>query len=461
MRDPTPAEFRRFADRVVSLATRYLADLDSSRIQPGTTGGDLERRFDAAAPEHGGGDAVLDELASLLHGARAQNGRFFGYVMGSGEPMGGAADLLTSILNQNLTAWRSSPVGVTMERAVVRWLAAAVGCSGFSGSLTGGGSAANTMGLAMAREARAPANERGSSGGVVYASEQAHMSIGKAIALLGIGRDNLRLIPVDDAFRMRTDLLEAAITRDRSRGLKPIAIVACAGTVSTGAIDPIASISEIASKEQLWLHVDGAYGALAAIAVPGLLGPLERADSLSLDPHKWLYQSVDCGCLLFRDVDASRRTFSHTGDYTKSLTEDPLEGFAFFEESLELSRRFRALRLWTSIQYHGMSAFRAAIKRDLDHARQLAEMIRADPRLELLAPVELSAVCFRHRFDTDANRRNAELLRAVDARGRIYLSNATIRGDFALRACFVNHRTIESDVRTVIDEVVSAATSTA
>jgi glutamate/tyrosine decarboxylase-like PLP-dependent enzyme len=381
--------------------------------------------------------------------------------MGSGEPIGAAVDLLASVLNQNLTAWRSSPVGVTMERAVVRWLAGALGCGGFSGHLTGGGSAANTIGLAMAREAMAPANDRGGSGGVVYASEQVHMSIGKAVALLGIGRDNLRLVPVDAAFRMRPDLLEEAIAHDRARGLRPIAVVACAGTVATGAIDPLAGIADVAAREQLWLHVDGAYGALAALAVPGLVGPLERADSLSLDPHKWLYQSVDCGCLLYRDPAAARRAFSHTGDYTRSLTDDPVEGFAFFEESLELSRRFRALRLWTSLRYHGLAAFRAAIQRDLDHARQLAELVRADPRLELLAPVELSAVCFRYRFDADADRRNAELLRAVDARGRVYLSNATIGGGFALRACFVNHRTTDRDVRAVVDEVVAAAASIA
>ncbi len=456
MRDPTPEEFRRFAGAIADLATRYLEALDARRIQPAARGAELEARVAGAAPERGRGDAVLEELPALLDGLRAQNGRFLGYVMGSGEPVGAAADLLASVVNQNLTAWRSAPAAVAMERVVVRWLAEAIGCAGFSGSLTGGGSAANTMGLAMAREARAPANERGVSGGVVYASEEAHMSIGKAVALLGLGRDNLRRIPVDDAFRMRVDRLEAAIAADRAAGRRPIAVVACGGTVSTGAVDPIARIADVAEREGLWLHVDGAYGALAALAEPAALGPLARADSLSLDPHKWLYQSVDCGCLLFRDPAAARRAFSHTGDYTRSLTEDPVEGFAFFDESVELSRRFRALRLWTSICYHGLGAFRAAIRRDLDHARLLAERVRAHPRLELLAPVELSAVCFRHRFERDADRRNAALLQAVDARGRVYLSNATIRGAFALRACFVNHRTTDADVAAVVDEVLAA-----
>jgi glutamate/tyrosine decarboxylase-like PLP-dependent enzyme len=309
----------------------------------------------------------------------------------------------------------------------------------------------------MAREALAPANERGRPHGVVYASEQVHMSVGKAVALLGLGRESLRLVPVDADFRMRVDLLEDAIARDRAAGLAPLAIVASAGTVATGAVDPVGPIADVAAREKLWLHVDGAYGALAAMVAPERFGPLARADSLSLDPHKWLYQAVDCGCLLFRDPAAARRAFSHTGDYTRSFSEDPVEGFVFFEESLELSRRFRALRLWASIQYHGLAAFREAIRRDLAHARALADRVAREPALELLAPVELSAVCFRHRFAEEADAENQALLAAVNRRGRVYLSNATIRGAFALRACFVNHRTTDEDVAAVVAEVLAAA----
>ena len=455
--DLSAEEFLRLSDRIAQLAADYLRGLDGAPIQPRLTGAQLIELLGADAPERGRGDAVVELLRGVLDGSRVQNGRFLGYVMGSGESAGAAADLLASVLNQNLTGWRSSPSGVTVERTVVRWLAAAIGCEGFAGSLTGGGSSANLMGLAMAREAIFPANERGGARGVVYASEQVHMSIGKAVALLGLGRENLRLVPVDGDFRMRTDLLERAIERDRAAGLVPLAVVASAGTVATGAIDPVARIADVASRERLWLHVDGAYGALAAIVTPERFGPLARADSLSLDPHKWLYQAVDCGCLLFKDPAAARRAFSHSGDYTKSFSEDPVEGFTFFDESLELSRRFRALRLWTSIQYHGMRAFREAIQRDLSHARALADRISREPSLEILAPVELSAVCFRHRFAQAADARNMELLAAVNRRGRVYLSNATIRGAFSLRACFVNHRTTDTDVGTVVAEVLAAA----
>jgi glutamate/tyrosine decarboxylase-like PLP-dependent enzyme len=189
---------------------------------------------------------------------------------------------------------------------------------------------------------------------------------------------------------------------------------------------------------------------------------MEQADSLSLDPHKWLYQPLDCGCLLYRDAAIARKTFAYPGDYAQTLSEDPIEGFAYFEESIELSRRCRALKLWLSLRYHGLAAFRRAIERDLEHARKLAEAVRADPLLELLAPVELSAVGFRHRVSADAseyerNRFNTELMKLVVRRGRIYLSNAVLGGKFCLRACMVNHRTTDDDLASVIPEVLSSA----
>jgi glutamate/tyrosine decarboxylase-like PLP-dependent enzyme len=269
---------------------------------------------------------------------------------------------------------------------------------------------------------------------------------------LGIGRDNLRLIPVDDEFRMRADLFRAAVAADRASGKIPIAVVATVGTVATGAIDPLAEIADVAKSEGLWLHIDGAFGVLAALAIPETLQGLALADSLSLDAHKWLYQPLDCGCLLHRHPQVARETFTHNDDYIKPLSEDPIEAFAFFEGSMELSRRFRALKLWMSLQFHGRRAFREAVAQDLRHAQLLAQTIRSQPQLELLAPVPLSAVCFRHR-----TRDNAALLKRLIARGRVYLSNATIRGQFALRACFVNHLTKDDDVRAIVSEVIAAA----
>ncbi len=461
--DISPYQFRRLAEHITTLAADYLQTIDARSIAPSAAGQTTEAAFRGGLPEKGLGEAAFDALNDVLEHSRAQNGRFFGYVLGSGEAVGATADLLASVLNQNVTAWRSAPAAVTLERTVVGWLAEAIGCPRFTGSLTGGGSSANLMGLAMAREARLPANESGAGAhGTVYASGEAHMSIPKSVALLGIGRDNLRLIATDASFRMVPEELDRAMQRDRDAGKHPIAIVASAGTVNTGAIDPLPELAEIAHRHNAWLHVDGAYGALAAMVAPDQFRGLDQADSLSLDAHKWLYQPLDAGCLLYRDRAAAQTAFAHSGDYARSLNTDPVEGFAFFEESMELSRRFRALRLWLSLRYHGFALFRDAIRRDLAHAQQLAARIRADSRLELLAPIPLSAVCFRYRgagatSGPELNRLNAAILTRVNERGHVYLSNATLADTFCLRACIVNHRTTHADIDSIVPEVLAAA----
>lgn len=449
--DISDAELDALLDAAADLARRYWADVDKRPAFSQSTYAETTRLFSRPWTEDGRGGAVLDDFEAIAAHVRPSGGRFFGYVFGSGEPVGAVGDLLASVLNQNCGAWRSAPAAVAIEQAVIGWLGEAIGCPGFTGSLCGGGSAANLMALAMAREAKLPANEDGARPGIVYASEQVHMSVPKAVAMLGLGRRNLRLIPVGAGHRMRVDALEAAIVADRAAGLTPIAIVATGGTVATGGIDPLPALAAIAAREDMWLHVDGAFGVLAALAAPELFEGLALADSVSLDAHKWLYQPVDCGCLLYRHRGVARQTFSHTGDYVKALNEDPAEAFAFFDESVELSRRFRALKLWLSLQYHGRAAFRAAIGRDLAHARLLEELVAARPELELLSRGQLSAVCFRYQ-----GKDNAAILRRVIARGRVYISNATIDGVFALRACFVNHRTREEDVRLIVSEVLAA-----
>jgi len=445
-------ELRALVEAASALATEFWAGIDRRPAAPRVSGEQSVRRFQSAWGDVGIGLDVLNDFRDIAEWSRPTHGRFFGYVFGSGEPVGAVGDFLASTLNQNTGAWRSAPAAVVIEQVLIGWLADAVGCAGFQGSLCGGGSAANLMGLAMAREAKAPAREKGAQPAIIYASSEVHMSIPKAMSLLGLGSDNLRRVPVDDAFRLRVDALEDAIAHDKAAGRKAIAIVATAGTVKTGAIDPLPELARIARREGLWLHVDGAYGALAALAAPERFVAIGECDSISLDAHKWLYQPVDCGCLLFRDREAARRTFSDSGDYVKALSQDPIESFAYFDESIELSRRFRALKLWLSLRYHGRKAFRESIACDLKHAQLLAEMIQQEPALELLAPVTLSAVCFRHR-----SADNQALLSSILRRGKVYLSNATIGEHFALRACFVNHRTVEADVRSIVEEVMAAA----
>jgi glutamate/tyrosine decarboxylase-like PLP-dependent enzyme len=451
--------FRTLAHRLADFSSDYLDSLpELPSYPPGITGAETQSLFACDIPWEPQGTAPFDCLNDVFRLSRPASPRFFGYVFGSGDPIGILGEFATAALHQNAAAWRSAPAGVIIERTVVGWLAEAVGCPGFTGSLTLGGSSANLMGLCMAREAKAAANQAGARGGVIYASTEAHMSIAKAAALLGLGYDAVRLIPVDDAFRMRTDDLRHAIHADRAAGKLPIAVVASAGTTATGSIDPLAGIADICQEFKLWMHVDGAYGALASLAVPDAFRGMDRADSLSLDPHKWLYQPTGCGCLLYRDPAAARRAFSHSGDYARALSDDPIEGFAVFEESIELSRPVRALKLWLSLRYYGMRAFQESIREDLHLAQVLTASIDAEPALERLAPVPLSAVCFRYSGASGGlDALNRAILNRVIRRGRVYISNATIHGKFALRACIVNHRTTEADVQAVVTEVLAAA----
>ncbi len=455
-------EYRNAFQRVSDLALRLLDALNELPSFPNTSGDETLRRFVQPLPEEGLGPAALDDLQKVIDDSRLPGPRFFGYVLGTGDPIAASADLLSSVLNQNVTAWRSGPAAAAIEEVVIDWLAQAIGCRGFVGSLTGGGSTANLMGLAMARESRHPANESGvSTPGAVYASEQVHMSIPKAVALLGLGRRYLRLIPCELDFRVSADLLRRAIDDDLHAGIIPIAIVGSAGTVNTGSIDPLRELSAIAKSCGAWLHIDGAYGALAAIARPELFDGIALADSISLDPHKWLYQPLDCGCLLYHDRAAARRAFSFTGDYAKSLLEHPVESFAFFEETLELSRRFRALKLWLSMRYHGLAAFRRQIENDLALAKHLAARVESTAELQMMAPVPLSAVCFRFVPHTPTlspshlDDLNRKILNRVQRGGRVFISNATIHGRFVLRACIVNHRSTLADVDAITDEVVT------
>src|SRR5262245_46932250 len=306
----SPEEFRSLADRVTEVATDFLSDLETRRTVSESSGGDTAAAFDQPLPEVGLGEGIVDDLNLILHHVRAPTGRRVPYVLGSGEPIAALGDFFASVLNQHTSSWRSAPAAATIERTVVGWLAEAVGCGDFEGVLTSGGSLANLTALAMARESRAPANEDGAQPCVVYASDQIHMSIPKAVSLLGIGRTNLRLIPVEGNLRIDPRALEAATEQDQQVGRRGIALVAAAGTIMSGAIDPLAKLAEIARANDLWFHVDGAYGALAALAQPARFDGLALADSISLDAHKWLYQPIDCSILLYRDANLARRTFA-------------------------------------------------------------------------------------------------------------------------------------------------------
>ena len=474
------------AEAFVQLSTEYFGSVTNRRVFPEVTGPDLRTRFDELPPQEGGAlKTLIQDCHEVIESSR-HNGhpRFFGYVASPSTPVGAFADLLASTLNASVTSWRSSPSATQIEQTVVRWLGALIGYDdNASGVLTSGGSMANLTALLIAHRNRsAGVSETGiqNSGPrmTIYASDQVHFSIIKAAGILGLGHAAVRLVPTDERFSIEVAALRDAIARDREQGLKPFCVVASAGTAATGAIDSLAEIGKIAREHDLWFHIDGAYGAPAAMIGerrPAFVG-LELADSVSLDPHKWLYTPVDCGCLLLRDASAARKTFTAEADYVKVHESAEIESFAFWDYGIELSRRFRALKVWLTLKYYGAQRIAAAIADDIAMANHMAECVERDSQLELLAPVQLSICCFRYvpaneRAELEAaateaerasveqkiNRLNEQIMYRVQRGGQAYLSNAMLRGKFALRACIINFRTTPADIDLTLQTVRDVA----
>ena len=417
-------------------------------------------------------DRLIAECRSIFDLSR-HNGhpRFFGYVASPSTPIGAYGDLIAGALNANITCWRSGPAGTELERLVIRWLGSLIEYDEDAGGLlTSGGSMANMIALLVA--SRRKLGDGVSRQGlwnqgpplVVYGSEEIHMSIPKAADILGLGRDNVRIVECDDRQRMRVDSLRRQIENDLRDGLRPCCVVASAGTVNTGVVDPLDEIAGVANEFDLWFHVDGAYGA------PGILDErkkhlfrgLERADSVSLDPHKWLYVPVDAGCLLFRDPRPVKAAFNtEDADYIKVHGHSDDEAFAFWDYGVELSRRFRALKVWLTLSYYGARRIAEAVTEDIALAAYLSELVDAADDFELLAPVELSICCFRYVPPgvkaTELDSLNERIMGRVQTGGRAYLSNATVNGRFALRACITNFRTTKSDIEETIEAIRDAA----
>jgi len=386
--------------------------------------------------------------------------RFLAYVLGTPNGIAPFAEAVAAALNQNCNFWQLSPAASVIERKVVAWLSSLFGYPETAGGiLTSGGSMANLMALSVAMHEKAPIDLRKAglaslaSPLVVYTSAEAHRSVEKGAAILGLGLDHVRKIPVDADSRLREDLLERAIEEDRRAGATPFCVVAAAGTVNTGAIDSIDEIADLCTRENLWLHVDGAYGALFVLSsqTKEQLASCGRADSISLDPHKLLFAPLEAGCLIVRNRDKLRNTFHFTSSYL-TVEDDPLL-VNFLEYGPQLSRGFKAFKIWCSLQTFGVRAFRMAADRMLQLARYMAARVAAEPSLELMAPVPLTAVCFR--FTNGANS-SAVLARLVEE-GTALLGPVHIGGRDGIRACIANYRTRESDIDLVVDRIVELA----
>ena len=475
--DISPEELRELSSRVNELVLEYFSEVSDLPVFPETFAGDTLEQVGATLPVEGEPiEDLVNDCRTIIKRSR-HNGhpRFFGYVASPATPAGAFADLIASALNSNVTSWRSGPSATEIERTVVRWLGSLIGYDEDSrGLLTSGGSMANMTALLIAQRAKTgrEAGRRGlwqsESPMTIYASEQVHMSIPKAADMLGFGRDQVRLIECDDQFRLNVKHLRERIKADIEAGAKPFCMVGSAGTTNTGAVDPLSEIADVAKEFGLWFHVDGAYGAPAALdeSKRALFVGLERADSISLDPHKWLYVPLDCGCLLFRDETKARIAFGdEDADYIKVLEQDADESFAFWNYGPELSRRFRALKIWLTLRYYGARRIAAAITEDNVLAGYLAELVEQAEDFELLAKPQLSICCFRYlpprvneqEKEAELNRLNEKIMYAVQRGGRAYLSSATIHDKFALRACITNFRTTRADIEETLQIIREAA----
>jgi glutamate/tyrosine decarboxylase-like PLP-dependent enzyme len=470
-------ELRRVGHRTVEMIVDHLVGLRDQPVFRPFPRPLAEAYLNGPPPETGLAiEAILDKFDNEIARYPFGNGhaRFYGWVNSPPVVIGIFAEALAAAMNPSCAGGNHAAIYV--ERQVVGWFKRIFGFPPEAmGLFVSGGSMAALTALAVARHAKSPFDVRSrglQSAGrrlVVYRGGEAHGCHQKAVELLGIGNQNLRTVAQDSSSRMVPAALDVAIREDVEAGAVPLAAIASAGTVNTGAIDPIDEIADICARHHVWLHVDGAYGAPAILSTQyrSQLSPLARADSVAVDPHKWMYVPVEAGLVLVRDAEAMRAAFSLVPPYLQ--TDGNLEGVGglpwFSEYGFQQTRGFRALKVWMALQYHGLEGYRQAIDRDIDHARALTDALRGAPDFELFEPQSLSIVCFRYAPAADRDTPtaldalNKRLLDRLQLGGRVFLSSTTVQERFWLRACFVNPLTSDDDVAAILDAVRQAATS--
>jgi glutamate/tyrosine decarboxylase-like PLP-dependent enzyme len=461
------ATFASLGHALVDDLAQLLAAIPQGPVTPGESPADVRAALglDGPLPETGvdAAGALRDTARALFaHSLFNAHPRFFGYITAPPAPIGILGDFLASALNANVGSWVLSPAATEIEAQTVRWIGELIGFPSAGGLLVTGGNAANIVCFLAARAAGAPWNVRESGVGngelVAYASKETHTWIQKAADMCGIGTAAIRWIPTDTELRMDAGALQRAIDADSAAGRVPFVVVGTAGSVSTGAVDPLRAIAEICRARHIWFHVDGAYGAFAA-ALPDAqpdLRALAEADSVAVDPHKWLYAPLEAGCALVRDADALRRAFAYHPPYYH-FDERALN---FVDYGPQNSRGFRALKVWLALRHAGAAGYRRMIADDIALARALAAAIERHPELQLLTQ-SLSITTFRYvppgmTDEEYLNRLNSAILDALQRGGELFVSNAVVQGRYALRACIVNFHTTAADVEAVPGIVVEA-----
>ena len=467
--------FRRLGYQAVDAMAELLETMRERAVSPGAEPRQIRAVLGSSGLPETGADAelLLGETVRLLSEHSVFNGhpRFMGYITSSAAPIGALADMIAAVVNPNLGGWELSPMASEIEVQTVRWLAELIGypvdCGGL---LVSGGNVANFVGFLAARRAKAPWDIR--AGGlqeqpqlVVYGSQETHTWIQKAADLFGLGTEAMRWITLDAQRKMDVRALEAQIVADKKRGFLPFMVVGAAGTVTVGAVDPLPQIAEVCGEHDLWLHVDGAYGAPAA-ALPDahadLIG-LREADSVAFDPHKWLYSPLEAGCILVRRAQDMIDAFSFHPEYYKFEDDSEEPGINFYEFGLQNSRGFRALKVWLALRMVGRDGYRRMIGDDIALAQALFEAAQAHPELQAFT-CNLSIATFRYApqslrekgeaSEAYLNELNETLLTHLIKGGEAFVSNAVIDGKYALRACIVNFNTTLDDVE-ALPEIVT------
>jgi len=446
----SPEEFRRFGYEAVDWIASYLSHPERYPVLPKTAPGQLVDALPSCGPEQGEPmERLLEDFRRLIVPAITHwnHPGFMAYFANTAPGPGILAELLAASLNANAMLWKTSPAATELEQVVLDWLRQWMGLpGGLFGIIYDTASTSSMHAIAAAREMADPEARRlGASRGLtLYTSEEAHSSIEKGAISIGIGQQHVRKIPVDGEFRMRPEALAQSVAADLAAGLRPFCVVATVGTTSTTSIDPVPAIADIAERYGLWLHVDAAYAGSAAI-VPELrhiLNGAERADSLVVNPHKWLFTPVDLSAFYTRRPDILRRAFSLVPEYLR--TAEDARAVNYMDFGVPLGRRFRALKLWFVMRYFGHVKMAETIRSQISWAHELADAVDADPRFERAAPTPFSVVCFRYKGTDDENRR---LLETVNASGQFFLSHTVLHGKFTLHLAIGNLGTTHDHVR--------------
>ncbi len=468
--DFTPKEFKKILDKTSKLLQNQYAHLETQKGFNAPNQSELESWFDEPLPREGGDSLqLLDDVKTKVFDASTGNmgPNMYAYVMSGGNQMSTIAELLMSTINQNNAKWHLAPVMTEIEKRVVKWTAEMISFTPEAGgAMVSGGSEANLAGLTIARNVffkKLDIKSKGLFGQkpfTVYCSNETHSCVDKSIVLLGIGTNQIRKIKTNADHTINIKALEKEIEKDIKSGFMPFCIIGNAGTVNTGAIDDLMALSAVAKKHEIWLHIDGAYGVLAA-SLPSLKAKykgLELADSIALDFHKWLYQPFEIGCILVQNWGVLRETYFKQADYLDTKFEEKTAArLEFNEHYFQLSRNAKAFKVWLSVKAYGFTKIQKMIQKDINLTHYLAKLIKKSNDFELKSESDLAVVCFRFKgnytSEQDIMAINEQLIPALEADGNVFIAGTKLNNEFVLRACLINHRKQKASVEFLLNTI--------